>query len=49
MDVLKVLDSIAGILIIICIILAVLALMGAMREWYLLKKQIKNDKNEYNK
>lgn len=49
MDVLKVLDSIAGVLVIICVILAVLALMGAAREWYLSYQQEKKYHHENHK
>lgn len=49
MDVLKVLDSIADVLLIICIILAMLALMGAAREWYLSYQQEKKYHHENHK
>ena len=39
------LDKIAGVLVIICFVLAVVAAIGAAREWYLHIKD--NKKNEH--
>ena len=41
--ILDLLDKIAGVLVIICIVLAVVAAIGAAREWYL---HVKDNKKE---
>ena len=43
--ILGILDKIAGVLVIICFVLAVVAAIGAAREWYLHIKDNKIDKN----
>ena len=43
--IIEVLDKIAGALVIICFVLAVVAAIGAAREWYLHIKDKKIDKN----
>ena len=45
-----VLDKIAGVLVIICFLLAVVAAIGATREWYLhIKDNQKKDEHGINK
>ena len=46
--ILELLDKIAGVLVIICFVLAVVAAIGTAREWYLYKKQQKIDNNGNN-
>ena len=41
--IIDVLDKIAGVLVIICFVLAVVAAIGAAREWYL---HVKDNKKE---
>ena len=41
--IIELLDKIAGVLVIICFVLAVVAAIGAMREWYL---HVKDNKKE---
>ena len=43
--IIELLDKIAGALVIICFVLAVVAAIGAAREWYLHVKNNKIDKN----
>ena len=47
--IIELLDKIAGVLVIICFVLAVVAAIGATREWYLHIKDNKIDKNGTNK
>ena len=47
--VIELLDKIAGVLVIICFLLAVLAAIGATREWYLHIKDNKKDEHGINK
>lgn len=47
--IIDVLDKIAGVLVIICFVLAVVAAIGAAREWYLHIKDNKNDEHGINK
>ena len=41
--IIEILDKIAGVLVIICFVLAVVAAIGATREWYL---HVKDNKKE---
>lgn len=43
--IIDVLDKIAGVLVIICFVLAVLAAIGTAREWYLHINDNKNDEH----
>lgn len=45
MEIIKILDYIASILIIIGLVLAVAAAIGTAREWYLFNQQQKNEKH----
>lgn len=45
MEIIKILDIVASVLIIIGLVLAVAAAIGTAREWYLFKKQQKIDDN----
>lgn len=48
--VIELLDKIAGVLVIICFLLAVVAAIGATREWYLhIKDNQKKDEHGINK
>ena len=47
--ILELLDKIAGVLVIICFLLAVLAAIGATREWYLHIKDNNKDEHGTNK
>ena len=47
--ILELLDKIAGVLVIICFALAVVAAIGATREWYLHIKDNKKDEHGTNK
>ena len=47
--ILEILDKIAGVLVIICFVLAVVAAIGATREWYLHIKDSKKDEHGTNK
>ena len=47
--ILEILDKIAGVLVIICCVLAVVAAIGAAREWYLHIKDEKKDEHGINK
>ena len=47
--IIELLDKIAGVLVIICFLLAVLAAIGATREWYLHIKDNKKDEHGTNK
>ena len=47
--VIELLDKIAGVLVIICFVLAVVAAIGATREWYLHIKDEKKDEHGINK
>ena len=47
--VIELLDKIAGVLVIICFVLAVVAAIGSAREWYLFNQQQKNNENGNNK
>ena len=47
--VIELLDKIAGVLVIICFVLAVVAAIGATREWYLHIKDNKKDEHGINK
>lgn len=47
--IIEILDKIAGVLVIICFLLAVLAAIGATREWYLHIKDNKKDEHGTNK
>ena len=48
--VIELLDKIAGVLVIICFLLAVVAAIGAAREWYLhIKDNQKKDEHGINK
>ena len=49
MEIIKILDYIASILIIIGLVLAVAAAIGTAREWYLFNQQQKNNENGNNK
>ena len=43
--IIELLDKIAGVLVIICFVLAVVAAIGATREWYLHIKDNKKNEN----
>ena len=45
MEIIKILDYIASILIIIGLVLAVAAAIGTAREWYIFNQQQKNEKH----
>lgn len=48
--IIELLDKIAGVLVIICFVFAVLAAIGATREWYLhIKDYKKKDEHGINK
>lgn len=47
--IIELLDKIAGVLVIICFLLAVLAAIGATREWYLHIKDNQKDEHGINK
>ena len=47
--IIELLDKIAGVLVIICFLLAVVAAIGATREWYLHIKDNKKDEHGTNK
>ena len=47
--IIEILDKIAGVLVIICFVLAVAAAIGTAREWYLFNKKKKNNENGNNK
>lgn len=47
--IIETLDKIAGALVIICFVLAVVAAIGATREWYLHIKDNKKDEHGINK
>ena len=47
--VIELLDKIAGAFVIICFVLAVVAAIGATREWYLHIKDNKKDEHGINK
>ena len=47
--IIELLDKIAGALVIICFVLAVVAAIGATREWYLHIKDNKKDEHGTNK
>ena len=46
--IIEILDKIAGVLVIICFVLAVVAAIGATREWYLHIKDNKKDEHGNN-